>query len=111
MVVLYFDVQRVLMRYFTVEEEGTEKIRLKRKLILKVTFLNVRNQIYKKKNVVSTVRGFCTRSNSRFLWLKIKLPYLSFSAISKHLLLYFVPQKEEYEKREKIMLVNETGTV
>lgn len=79
-----------------------KKIRLKRKSILKVAFLNVRNQIYKKKKpVVSTVRGFCTRSNSRFLWLKIKLPYLSFSAISKHLLLYFVPQKEGAWKEGK----------
>lgn len=50
MVVLYFDVQCVFMRYFiAVKQEGTEKIRLKRKLILKVTFLNVRNQIYKEK--------------------------------------------------------------
>lgn len=41
MVVLYFVVQ------LTVKQEGMEKVRLKRKLILKVTFLNVRNQVYK----------------------------------------------------------------
>lgn len=57
MLVLYFDIQNVLMTYLTVKQEGTEKIRLKRKLIFKVTFLNVRNQIYKEKILVSTVRG------------------------------------------------------
>lgn len=101
-VVLYFDVQCVLMRYLiTVRKGGTEKIWLKRKLILKVTFLNVRNQICKEKCLVSTIGGFVHDWTADFFGWKYNccICHLVLFQIICYFILYH--RKKKYEKRKK----------